>query len=261
MLDIVRDSTVGQIINRLSHGKLLAYEDQKPGFVIPERYLASSNASNQQREPLPRTQTGNETLVNAPGTVEAASPKEPTDLEKASPTENAAPQVEEKPLYPYLVDWEENDQDNPKCVSSLAADSPNMADRINRRNWSRNKRVFVAGLISLLTFSVYIGSAIYTSAIPSLMAEFNISLTVATLGLTLFVLAYGIGPMILAPFQDMPSIGRNPIYIGGLFLFVLFQAPIVAAPNFATILVFRFLTGFFGSPALATGGASMGGES
>lgn len=46
----------------------------------------------------------------------------------------------------------------------------------------------------MLTFSVYIGSAIYTSAIPSLMAEFNVSLTVATLGLTLFVLAYGIGP-------------------------------------------------------------------
>lgn len=58
----------------------------------------------------------------------------------------------------------------------------------------------------------------------------------------------------------MPSIGRNPIYIGGLALFVIFQAPIVAAPNFATILVFRFLSGFVGSPALATGGASMAGE-
>lgn len=54
--------------------------------------------------------------------------------------------------------------------------------------------MFVGFLISMLTFSVYIGSAIYTSAIPSLMAEFNVSLTVATLGLTLFVLAYGIGP-------------------------------------------------------------------
>ena len=66
--------------------------------------------------------------------------------------------------------------------------------------------------------------------------------------------------MFLAPLQDMPSIGRNPIYIAGLALFVIFQAPIVAAPNFATILVFRFLSGFVGSPALATGGASMSGE-
>lgn len=30
------------------------------------------------------------------------------------------------------------------------------------------------------------------------------------------------------------------------------------APNMATVLAFRFLTGFVGSPALATGGASMG---
>ena len=62
------------------------------------------------------------------------------------------------------------------------------------RNWSKWKRIFVGFLISLLTFSVYIGSAIYTSAIPSLMADFGVSLTVATLGLTLFVFAYGIGP-------------------------------------------------------------------
>lgn len=52
--------------------------------------------------------------------------------------------------------------------------------------------------------------------------------------------------------------GRNPIYIGGLFLFVLFQVPILFAKNIETILVFRLLAGFVGSPALATGGASMG---
>ena len=42
--------------------------------------------------------------------------------------------------------------------------------------------------ISLLTFSVYIGSAIYTPAIPGLMKAFGVSLTKGTLGLTLYVL-------------------------------------------------------------------------
>ncbi len=56
------------------------------------------------------------------------------------------------------------------------------------RNWSPAKRAFVAFSISFLTFSVYIGSAIYTPAIPGLMAEFNVSQTTATLGLTLYVL-------------------------------------------------------------------------
>ena len=47
--------------------------------------------------------------------------------------------------------------------------------------------------------------------------------------------------------------GRNPVYIVGLALFLIFNVPIVEAKNNATILAFRFLTGFVGSPALATG--------
>jgi MFS transporter, DHA1 family, multidrug resistance protein len=100
---------------------------------------------------------------------------------------------------------------------------------------------------------VYIGSAIYTSSIPSLREDFGISQTQGALGLTLYVLAYGIGPMFLTPLQEIPSLGRNPVYIIGLALFVIFNVPIVTAKNFGTILAFRFLTGFVGSPALATG--------
>jgi DHA1 family multidrug resistance protein-like MFS transporter len=36
--------------------------------------------------------------------------------------------------------------------------------------------------------SVYIGSAIYVPAIPGLMEEYDVSLTKATLGLTLYIL-------------------------------------------------------------------------
>lgn len=52
-------------------------------------------------------------------------------------------------------------------------------------------------------------------------------------------------------------IGRNPVYILTLVIFVVFQFAVIYAKNFGMLLAFRFLTGFFGSPALATGGASM----
>ncbi|KAJ7857287.1 hypothetical protein B0H14DRAFT_3447989 [Mycena olivaceomarginata] len=42
-----------------------------------------------------------------------------------------------------------------------------------------------------------------------------------------------------------------------LFLFVLFQIPINTAPNMLAVLAMHFMTGFFGSPTLATSGASM----
>lgn len=58
--------------------------------------------------------------------------------------------------------------------------------------------------------------------------------------------------------SEIPQIGRNPVYIGTLFVFVLFQIPTALAKNFGMLLAFRFLTGFIGSPSLATGGASIG---
>lgn len=234
--DIFRDSTVGQILNFVSRGRILPFPDQRPGFVVPSRYLltpASGQVIDGEQQPKPQSDVS--TLVDAEGTIRA---RDSIDLEKGDSDVKEA--TANTPVDPFLITWDgPDDQDNP-------------------RNWSRNKRVFVASLISLLTFSVYVGSAIYTSAIPGLMVEFGASQTLGTLGLTLFVLAYGIGPMFLAPLQEMPFIGRNPIYIAGLCLFVIFQIPAILAKNIATVLVFRFFAGFVGSPALATGGASMG---
>ena len=57
--------------------------------------------------------------------------------------------------------------------------------------------------------------------------------------------------------SEVPYIGRNPVYIGTLLAFVLLQFPIIYAHNFSMLLAFRFLTGFVGSPVLATGGATL----
>lgn len=63
--------------------------------------------------------------------------------------------------------------------------------------------------------------------------------------------------MFLSPLQETPHLGRNVVYWLAIFLFTLFQAPILKPTNLTCILIFRFLTGFVGSPILATGGASM----
>ena len=60
-------------------------------------------------------------------------------------------------------------------------------------NWSLAKKVFVTFEICLLTFSVYIGSAIYTAGIETVVKDFGVSQVAATLGLTLFVAGYGLG--------------------------------------------------------------------
>lgn len=60
-------------------------------------------------------------------------------------------------------------------------------------NWSTFKKFFVTFEICFLTFSVYIGSAIYSAGEETVMKQFGVSAPVATLGLTCFVAGYGIG--------------------------------------------------------------------
>ena len=63
--------------------------------------------------------------------------------------------------------------------------------------------------------------------------------------------------MVWAPLSEVPQIGRMPIYIITLAIFVLLQIPTALATNYGMLMAFRFLTGLFGSPILATGGATI----
>ena len=63
-------------------------------------------------------------------------------------------------------------------------------------NWSQGKKAFVAFEICLLTIAVYIGSAIFAASILGVEKEFHVAEVPALLGLTLFVIGYGIGPML-----------------------------------------------------------------
>ncbi|KAF2171547.1 hypothetical protein M409DRAFT_63772 [Zasmidium cellare ATCC 36951] len=137
-----------------------------------------------------------------------------------------------------LIDWIENDPYHP-------------------RNWPLGTKCFVTGQICLLCFAIYIGAAIYSSGLDGITEHFHISQPVAILGLTLYVLGYGIGPMIWSPLAEMPLIGRSPIYLITLLTFVFLNFGVVYAKNTGMLLAFRFLTGWLGSPVLGTGGASL----
>ena len=127
----------------------------------------------------------------------------------------------------------------------------------NPLNWPRTKKVFVCIQIFPLDTFIYLGSSIYSPGIDDIVKEFGVSQVFATLGTSLSLLGYAIGPMLWSPMSKVPWIGRNTIYIVTLAAFLLLKLPIVLASNIETILVFRFLTAFAGSPAQATGGATI----
>lgn len=83
------------------------------------------------------------------------------------------------------------DQEKGRDVHIVDWYGPN--DPENPQNWSHYKKFFVTFEICLLTFAVYIGSAIYSAGLMDVMKTFGIGQVPATLGLTLFVAGYGLG--------------------------------------------------------------------
>ena len=63
--------------------------------------------------------------------------------------------------------------------------------------------------------------------------------------------------MIFSPLSEVPLLGRNVPYMTSFALFVVLSVPTALVDNYPGLLVLRFLTGFMGSPCLATGGATM----
>ncbi|KAJ5398592.1 hypothetical protein N7465_009081 [Penicillium sp. CMV-2018d] len=118
----------------------------------------------------------------------------------------------------------------------------------NPQNWSTGKKLFISSQIWLLTFAIYIGSAIYSPGIPQVTEIFRVSSVTVTLGLTLFVLGYSI---------ELPVVGRGPTYVLTAIAFVFLNFGVIYTKNFGILLAFRFLTGLIGSPPIATGAASM----
>ena len=141
-------------------------------------------------------------------------------------------------------------------------------DRANPLNWSISRRFVVALIIWIYTFVVYMSSAIYTNSQEGVMETFGVGATASSLGLSMFVLGYGVGPLLFSPLSEIPSIGRNPVYAVTIIFFVIFSLPTALAygnlpgghssGSFGGLLVLRFFQGFFGSPCLASGAASLG---
>jgi DHA1 family multidrug resistance protein-like MFS transporter len=126
-------------------------------------------------------------------------------------------------------------------------------DPANPQNWSLPKKIYVSFVSSMYNFAVYIGSSFYAPGEQGVTDHFNVGHISAALGLSLYGLAYGIGPMLWSPLREIPAVGRNPPYIATFAIFVFLTIPSALTERYAGLLVVGFLLGFFG---LATAGAS-----
>lgn len=81
---------------------------------------------------------------------------------------------------------------------------------------------------------------------------FSASTEVATLGVSLFVLGFAVGPLLWAPLSEM--YGRQIIFAVTYGAFAIFNAGATGSKNIQTLLVLRFFAGAFGSSPLTNAG-------
>ncbi|KAL3473777.1 major facilitator superfamily domain-containing protein [Aspergillus californicus] len=151
---------------------------------------------------------------------------------------------------PFLVEFQKDDAGNPM-------------------NWGEVRKWSIAAIATLSVFAVTFTSSAYSVSANEVFRDFDISTEVFTLGLSLFVLGFAIGPAVWGPLVS-PTLclvlsqltlvfdklyGRQVLWIITHVVMVAFLGGSAGSQNVATLMILRFFAGTFGgSPLVNSGG-------
>ena len=134
---------------------------------------------------------------------------------------------------PFIINWLDYDPENPM-------------------KWMTLYKWFIAMIATIATLAVAFVSAAYTGPFNELRNQFHVSDEVITLGISLYVLGFAIGPLIWAPFSEF--IGRRPLFIITYGALTAFNAGAAGSQNIWTLIILRFFAGAFGASPLTNAG-------
>ncbi|KAF8234590.1 MFS general substrate transporter [Tricholoma matsutake] len=126
----------------------------------------------------------------------------------------------------------------------------------NARNWPFRRKWTTVAVVSLYTFVPPLASSMMAPGLNGVARQYAItSEPYVALTLSVFLLSFALGPLVLAPLSEM--YGRTwVLHIGNIFT-VAFSLGCAFAPNAPTLVAFRFLSGFSGSTPIACGAGSI----
>ncbi|TFK47416.1 MFS polyamine transporter [Heliocybe sulcata] len=146
----------------------------------------------------------------------------------------------------------------PPLSEPVEGDDPNLVgwdgpdDPANPQNWSTSYKWVVTVICSIMTICVTFASSAPTSATLLIARQFDVTTEVANLVTTCFLLGYVFGPFFWGPGSEL--LGRRPVFTGPLIAFTLLHLGQALAQNLQTLLVTRFLAGFFAVAPMTTCG-------
>ncbi|KAH7153369.1 major facilitator superfamily domain-containing protein [Dactylonectria macrodidyma] len=120
-------------------------------------------------------------------------------------------------------------------------------------NWPTKKKVLTTLLYGLVTMTATWASSAYSAGTRQIAEHFNVGNQVSILGTTLFLLGFGVGPLLWAPLSEV--FGRRIAVLVPMFVAISFSFGSATAKDFQTLMLTRFFGAFFASaPVTNTGG-------
>ncbi|KAJ5579645.1 uncharacterized protein N7459_005630 [Penicillium hispanicum] len=134
---------------------------------------------------------------------------------------------------PYVVAWLPNDPRNPMLFA------PHL------------KWTFTI-ISAFATLGISLASSAYAGGISEVLTDLHIGEEVATLGVSLFVLGFAVGPLLWAPLSEL--IGRQIVFLVSFFALSVLCAGAAGSQNAWTLIILRFFAGSFGSSPFTNAG-------
>ncbi|KAJ5975333.1 MFS general substrate transporter [Penicillium waksmanii] len=128
-------------------------------------------------------------------------------------------------------------------------------DPLDPRNFSLSKRMIATLMVSVLSFSVGAASSITAAVLPQSSKDLNVSEVAGSLVTGMYLFGFATGALVSGPLSEI--FGRNMVYLSSLVIFMIFVMASALAPNYGAELIFRFLSGAFGSPPLTCAGGTI----
>ena len=178
---------VGTIAYRL-HPRV-HYPEEDPNWEVPEKYLRTKGkpadswkSEKPDRQNSRNSTASSDTVVGDEQPAEGATKNEKKGKQQSGEEGQAQEQEQDQDQEAGSGNDQSEEEEDPNLVTWYGPNDP-----ANPQDWSVFKKCAVTAQLCLLTFSIYIGSAIYSPGYESLNQSFGVSSVVATLGLTLFV--------------------------------------------------------------------------
>ncbi|KAJ7461146.1 MFS polyamine transporter [Mycena latifolia] len=125
-------------------------------------------------------------------------------------------------------------------------------DQANPQNWSTRRKWMITLVCIVMTVNVTFASSAPSSATFAIMEAFDVKAEVSYLITSTFLLGYVFGPLFWGPGSEL--VGRRPMFVIAMTTYTILHLGQALAQNIETLLITRFLGGFFAVAPLVNAG-------